>query len=116
MGSVCRFSAVLVLLLVPAALGLGCGKPKAWDPALERNRAECTLGIDLPNMACAEACPLKVRSAIARVRGVQDVQVDYEAKKATVYAAWPACGADGYEQMIDNLYQRGYRARIVSAW
>lgn len=93
-----------------------CAKPKAWDASLERDRAECTLGIDLPNMACAEACPIKVRSALLRVRGVEEVQVDYDAKRATVYATWPACGADGYTQIIDNLYQRGYRARIVSAY
>ncbi len=108
-----RFLAAAALLLV--AFASACSKPKAWDPALEQNRSECTLGLSLPNMACAEACPIKVRAALARVRGVDDVQVDYDTRTAVVHATWPACGVDGYEQMIANLYQRGYRARIVSA-
>jgi copper chaperone CopZ len=107
-----RVAAVLLLAMV---LAIGCSKPKAWDPSLEKNRAECTLGLSLPNMACSEACPIKVQQALSRVRGVEEVEVDYDSRTATVHASWPACGAEGYEQMIGNLYQRGYRARIVSA-
>ncbi len=112
MGRVLGLAAGLSLLVAS-----GCStKPKAWSPALERDRAECTLGLELPNMACSEACPMKVRAALSSVRGVQDVQVDYDTRTATVQAVAPACGAAGYEQMIDRLYARGYRARIVSAW
>ncbi len=94
---------------------LACSQPKAWDPALARDRQECTLGVTLPNMACSDACPTKVKAAIGAVRGVEEVQVDYEARRATVYARWPACGEEGYQQMVDNLYRGGYSARIVSA-
>ncbi|MBL8741142.1 MAG: heavy-metal-associated domain-containing protein, partial [Myxococcales bacterium] len=75
----------------------------------------CTVDLALPNMACAEACPIKVRQALGGVAGVQSVDVDYDAKSATVEAVYPACSRDGFEDMMEKLYARGYRARVVSA-
>jgi copper chaperone CopZ len=104
-------SAVLVAPLA-IVFGLGC-KPKYQ--AFPAERARCTVTMSLPNMACGTACPIKVHQAIAAVRGVEDVEVVYEERMATIHGVYPACGHDGFEDMLDNLAARGYKARIMSS-
>lgn len=58
---------------------------------------------------------MKVRGALANVAGVRRVDVDYPSRSAVVGAVYPACSADGFEEMMKNLYMQGYKARIVSA-
>jgi copper chaperone CopZ len=79
------------------------------------DRKSCEVAVSLPNMACAEACPVKVRSALSNVDGVRRVDVDYEGRVASITAEYPACSGAGHEQMIRNLYARGYKAKIVSS-
>ena len=45
--------------------------------------AEQTVRMHVENMTCA-ACPIAVRTAMERVPGVKDVQVDLKSKTATV--------------------------------
>jgi mercuric ion binding protein len=45
--------------------------------------AERTVTLTVENMTCA-LCPITVRTAIERVTGVKDVQVDFESKTAVV--------------------------------
>lgn len=45
--------------------------------------AERTVTLTVENMTCA-LCPITVRTAIARVPGVSDVDVDFESKTAAV--------------------------------
>ena len=45
--------------------------------------AERTVTFSVENMTCA-LCPITVRTAIERVSGVKDVQVDFESKTAVV--------------------------------
>lgn len=45
--------------------------------------AERTVTLAVENMTCA-LCPITVRTAIERVAGVKDVQVDFETKTAVV--------------------------------
>jgi periplasmic mercuric ion binding protein len=67
MTSMLRFLAPLPLLLF------------AWVAAA----AERTVALAVENMTCA-LCPVTVRTAIERVPGVKDVQVDFETKTAVV--------------------------------
>lgn len=45
--------------------------------------AERTVTLTVENMTCA-LCPVTVRTAIERVAGVKDVQVDFETRTAVV--------------------------------
>ena len=83
---------------------------------MARDRAECTLSVSVPNMACAIACPQKVRAVLLGVNGVREADVDYDSRSAVVEAVYPACSEAGYTQMIDGLYALGYQARITSVY
>ena len=71
--------------------------------------------VAVPNMACETACPIKVRALLASVQGVEQVDVNFEERKATVEGVWPACGHRGMENMLDSLATRGYTGQIVSS-
>jgi len=105
----------LCLLTVLPFAGVSCAASPYGDFSRVPDRDSCTLDVALPNMACSEACPIKVREAIGGVEGVQRVDVDYDARRASVEAVYPACSSDGFEEMMKNLYARGYRARVISA-
>jgi len=61
-------------LLLAVALTLSSGT--AWA-------AERTVTLDIQNMTCA-LCPITVSTAIKGVKGVKSVDVNFEAKTATV--------------------------------
>ena len=79
-------------------------------------RESCTVQIAISNMACGEACPPKVTSALQRVSGVRSVEVDYEGGSAVVEAVAPACSGPGFERMMANLHSRGYKARVLRSY
>ncbi len=54
-----------------------------FGTALPVIAAEQTVTMDIDKMTCA-LCPLTVRKAMERVDGVQDVEVDFDSKIATV--------------------------------
>ena len=64
-----------VLLTAVLAVCFGAALPAA--------AAEQTVTMGIEKMTCA-LCPLTVRKAMERVDGVQDVEVDFESKIATV--------------------------------
>lgn len=119
LGSCSATGRRIALLALPlaAALGLslGCARSPYGDFSHVPDRRACELEVSLPNMACEEACPVKVRGALGSVAGVRRVDVDYAGKSASVSAVYPACSRAGYEQMMGNLYAQGYKARIVSS-
>lgn len=109
-----QFMVVGLPLLAASALSMGCAS-RYGNLSRLPDRKACEIEVSLPNMACAEACPVKVRGALGSVAGVRRVDVDYEGKSASVSAIYPACSSAGYEQMMDNLYAQGYKARILSS-
>lgn len=114
-----RRSALLALSsLAFAALVVasGCASSPYGDFSKVPDRASCTVDVAISNMACPEACPIKVRDAVFKVQGVRDVAVDYGAGHAQIEAVYPACSSDGFEQMIANLYARGYKARVATSY
>jgi mercuric ion binding protein len=52
-------------------------------PAAAVHAAERSVTLDVENMTCP-SCPLIVRQALARVTGVQRVEVSYRTRTATV--------------------------------
>ena len=74
--------------LIASALALGVGMAAgqsmlALSPAQAQNAAAQTASFAVDNMTCA-LCPATVKSAMARVKGVQSVKVDLGARTATV--------------------------------
>lgn len=57
--------------------------PLAAQSAATQVAAVRTVSFAIDNMTCA-LCPVTVKSAMERVRGVQSVQIDFDAKTATV--------------------------------
>jgi copper chaperone CopZ len=111
-----RVQAFAGLCAVAALSALGCGGSTYGDFSNVPTRESCTLELAIPNMACSEACPVKVSSALGRVAGVRSVEVDYEERSAVVEAVSPACSEEGFEAMMEKLYARGYKARVVRSY
>ena len=107
------FFALVSFAALATPLLASCARSPYGNFSNVPDRRSCVVDLSLPNMACSEACPIKVRNALSGVAGVQRVDVDYDAKRATVSASYPACSGNGYEQMIKSLYMEGYQARVV---
>lgn len=103
----------LAILGLALVLGAACGGRPAVAGYPDRSR--CDVGLRIPDMSCGEVCPGKVRAALASVEGVEEVEVDFGARTAHVAAVWPACGRDGYGEMLENLDEAGYRGVIEYA-
>lgn len=113
MGLMQKRGAVLLLPFVLSLLGACASR---YDEAgFPPERSRCTMEIAVPNMACETACPIKVHALLASVQGVEQVDVSFEERRATVEGVWPACGHKGMEAMLDSLATRGYQAQIVSS-
>ncbi len=66
-------------------------------------------------MSCSAVCPDRVRSALASVEGVEEIDVDFAGRWVSLRGRWPACGSRGYARMLDRLRDAGYVASIESA-
>lgn len=98
-----------------ASIGAACASG-GWAEAPDvAERASCSVEVAVPNMSCGEVCPGRVRAALASVRGVQDVSVDFGNRSAAVTAEYPACSHDGFEEMLEHLHEAGYDGQIVSS-
>ncbi|WP_022698135.1 heavy-metal-associated domain-containing protein [Euryhalocaulis caribicus] len=75
----------LILPLALAAPALAAAPPPASAAGLEASAAVQTQRVKfaIENMTCA-TCPITVKTAIKRVRGVQSVEIDFEQKTAIV--------------------------------
>jgi len=71
---------ILSAMLVVFA-GWGLLAQTSWGTPKSKEFASQTFAVE--NMSCA-ACPITVRKAMSRVDGVQQVDVDFDAKTATV--------------------------------
>lgn len=108
-----RYLGALVLLGLSVGACAASG-PYSDTPVAER--ANCTVDLAVPNMSCSFVCPGRVRTALASVRGVQEVAVDFENRSAEVVAEYPACSGEGYDEMIENLKDAGYDGQVVSSF
>lgn len=90
---------VLLSAVLAAVLGM----------ALPVIAAEQTVTMDIEKMTCA-LCPLTVRKAMERVDGVQDVEVDFDSKIATVTFDDSKTTADAVAQASTEV---GYPATPV---
>jgi len=109
-----RLVAAVAVLTLPCAV-FACGGSRYGDFSDVPTRKTCELNLVVPNMACEDACPVKVKSALFNVEGVRRVDVDFGSRTAVVDAFYPACSAEGYEHMMASLASLGYEARIVSS-
>jgi mercuric ion binding protein len=83
-------SRIFLGIAILAASLIGAGHAHAMlatntGPDLAQAQAahQETVSFDIENMTCA-TCPITVRTAMSRVEGVQNVEVDFETKIATV--------------------------------
>lgn len=109
-----RRAAVLVLgFSVLGVFGAACAP--ANGTASVPDRKVCQVNLAVNNMVCEDGCPIKVRSALAQVNGVMDVNVDYQTQNIVVDAVFPACSRGGAEQMVDALWEKGYVAKVTGS-
>lgn len=96
--------------LALALFGLTAVAPLAVLPAAAQSVAvEQTVIFVVENMTCA-LCPVTVKRAIEGVEGVRAVEVDFEAKTATVVFDTTATSAESIAAASANA---GYPARIA---
>ncbi len=81
----------------------------AGNPAAETSAENQILTFAIEKMTCA-MCPITVRKAIGNVDGVTDVEVDFEAKTATVTFDPAIVGAKAIAAASTNA---GYPAQVV---
>ncbi len=109
---------VLSVLALMAVGGTGLGALLLTEPsrADARNSAEevgrvATSTFKVENMTCA-SCPISVKTAMSRVDGVIDVDIDYKTKMATARF-------DPSKTTIDTIAKAssavGFPATVVSA-
>lgn len=81
-----RMMAIIAALALLGAGGLGAAGISAKAQSSENAAApaqEKSATFSIENMTCA-TCPITVRKAMMKVEGVKSVEVDFEAKTATV--------------------------------
>jgi mercuric ion binding protein len=97
-------------LLVLALLALSAAPAITAIPATAQSVAtEQTVTFTVDNMTCA-LCPVTVKAAMAGVEGVRSVEIDFEARTATVIFDPAATNADAVAAASANA---GYPARIT---
>jgi mercuric ion binding protein len=97
-------------LLVLALLALSAAPAITAIPATAQSVAtEQTVTFTVDNMTCA-LCPVTVKAAMAGVEGVRSVEIDFEARTATVIFDPAATNADDVAAASANA---GYPARIT---
>jgi mercuric ion binding protein len=97
-------------ILAFALFGLTVMAPVTAIPAAAQSvAAEQTLTFAVDNMTCA-LCPVTVKRAMEGVEGVRAVEIDFEARTATVVFDTAATSADTIAAASANA---GYPARVV---
>ena len=97
-------------ILALTFVGLTATAPITAIPAAAQSvAAEQTITFSVDNMTCA-LCPVTVKRAIEGVDGVRTVEIDFEARTATVVFDTAATSADAIATASANA---GYPARIA---
>lgn len=106
----------LIIAVALATLGLGCVftvmlEPSAWAQSAATTIAavQQTATFTIENMTCA-LCPVTVRKAMQGVTGVTAVEIDFDAKTATVTFD-PAVAT--LEKIAFASTNVGYPAKVV---
>lgn len=96
-------------LLALALFGMTAVVPLTVIPlAAQTVAAEATVTFTVDNMTCA-LCPITVKRAMEGVAGVRAVEIDFEARTATVVFDAAATSADAIATASANA---GYPARV----
>lgn len=97
-------------ILVLALFGLTAVAPIMAIPAAAQSvAAEQTVTFAVDNMTCA-LCPVTVKRAMEGIEGVTAVEIDFEARTATVVFDTAATNAEDIATASANA---GYPARIA---
>ena len=97
-------------ILAFALFGLTAVAPMtAISSAAQAVAAEQTVTFAVDNMTCA-LCPMTVKRAMEGVAGVRAVEIDLEARTATVIFDTAATSADAIATALANA---GYPARVA---
>lgn len=72
-----------ILALGALMLGLPVATPMAFAQSASAAATMTEVSFDVPDMTCA-LCPVTVKAAMSGVDGVQSVEVDFDARSATV--------------------------------
>lgn len=110
-------SRLLVAIAASAAaltvvVASGCGGAARRQGVQPNDRASCEVDIEVDGVPCEANCPL-VEQALAGVDGVQGVRMDFASRTASIDAVHPACGGDGFDEMIAALEDAGFGGSIV---
>jgi mercuric ion binding protein len=96
--------------LALALFGLTAVAPMTATSAVAQSvAAEQTITFAVDNMTCA-LCPITVKRAMEGVAGVRTVEIDFEARTATVIYDSGATSADAIAAASANA---GYPARVA---
>ncbi len=96
-------------ILALALFGLTATAPMTAVPAaVQTTAAEQTVIFAVDNMTCA-LCPITVKRAMQAVTGVRTIEIDFEARTATVVFDTAATSADAIATASANA---GYPARV----
>lgn len=96
-------------ILALALFGLTAVAPLTAIPAAAQTVAEQTVTFAVDNMTCA-LCPVTVKRAMEGVEGVRNVEIDFEARTATVVFGTAATSADAIATASANA---GYPAQVA---
>lgn len=100
----------MIKILVLALVGLAAVAPTTAQPVAAQTVAtEETVTFVIDNMTCA-LCPVTVKSAMESVAGVRSVEIDFEARTATVDFDAAATSA---EPIAAASTDAGYPARVA---
>lgn len=72
-----------ILALGALMVGLPVATPMAFAQSATAAATLTQVSFDVPDMTCA-LCPVTVKAAMSKVEGVQSVEVDFDARSATV--------------------------------
>jgi copper chaperone CopZ len=105
-------AAALAGALAAAALA-ACGGARPHQDVQVNDRSACEVDIEVSGVPCEANCPL-VEQALSGVDGVTGVHMDFATKMASVSAVHPACGGDGFDEMIGALEDAGFGGSIAA--
>jgi len=97
-------------LLLVASASCSSRKKQAVQP---NDRATCAVDIEVSGVPCEANCPL-VEQALANVDGVTAVKMDFATHTASIDAVHPACGGEGFDEMVGALEDAGFSGTITA--